>query len=86
LWDEVDIGHDEQIRLAVIHHGQKLLVQFPGDGHGAASFQIFHASGDFFVPCFFYRIVGLIVGMIKAVEEGVGQSRAFINGERQGAF
>ncbi len=57
-------------------------VVLPRDSDGSASFQIVHAAGDFFVPRFFYGIVGLI----KAVEERVGQGRAFIEGQRQSAF
>lgn len=48
---------------------------FPRNGDGLASLQVFHSSGDLFIPgCFDRLIPGL-----KTVEKGISQRSALIN-------
>src|ERR1017187_1419305 len=56
-------------RLALIHHGQQLAMEFfPRDGHRFARFQIFDSAGDLFIPCLLHRLICAL----KAVQQGVG--------------
>src|SRR5208282_1041629 len=58
-------------RLALIHHGQQLAMQFfPWDSHGLTRFEVFDSPRHFFIPSLVDR--DRFIRTVKTVEQGIG--------------